>query len=138
MDSVTKLMQISVDLIIMTRVGCWVNDTASTCVHTANNVIRADTNNIDTDSDDMDQGRLSRELGTTGTETRDRNTLQTPEKKKNYGDTKRFINFTVIPINGIMDNLPVVSMKWLVLNLTLTSLMIKTWTTFERLMAPAA
>ena len=138
MDSVTKLMQISVDLIIMTRVGCWVNDTASTCVHTANNVIRADTNNIDIDSDDMDQGRLSRELGTTGTETRDSNTLQTPEKKKNYCDTKIFINFTVILINGILDNLPVVSMKWLVLNLTLTSLMMKTWTTFARLMAPAA
>ena len=82
MDSVTKLMQISVDLIIMTRVGCWVNDTASTCVQTANNVIRADTNNIDSDSDDMDQGRLSRELGTIGTETRDSNTLQTPERKR--------------------------------------------------------
>ena len=122
----------------MTRVGCWVTDTASTCVHTASNVISADTNNIDSDSDDMDQGRLSRELGTTGTETRDSNTLQTPEKKKNYCDTKIFINFTVILINGILDNLPVVSMKWLVLNLTLTSLMIKTWTTFERLMAPAA
>ena len=80
MDSVTKLMQISVDLIIMTRVGCWVTDTASTCVHTANNVIRADTNNIDSDSDDMDQGRLSRELGTIGTVTRDSNTLQTPAK----------------------------------------------------------
>ena len=138
MDSVTKLMQISVDLIIMTRVGCWVTDTASTCVHTAIDVISADTSNIDSDSDDMDQGRLSRELGTTGTETRDSNTLQTPEKKKNYCDTKIFINFTVILINGILDNLPVVSMKWLVLNLTLTSLMIKTWTTFERLMAPAA
>ena len=73
-------MQISVDLIIMTRVGCWVNDTASTCVQTANNVIRADTNNIDSDSDDMDQGRLSRQLGTTGTVTRDSNTLQTPAK----------------------------------------------------------
>ena len=99
MDSVTKLMQISVDLIIMTRVGCWVNDTASTCVHTANNVIRADTINIDTDKEDMDQGRLSRELGRIGTETRDSNTLQIPEKKKNYGDTKIFINFTVICTN---------------------------------------
>jgi len=71
-------MQISVDLIIMTRVGCWVRDTARTWVQTPVKVIKADTSNIDIDSEVMDQGRLNREFGIIGTVIRDNSRLQTP------------------------------------------------------------
>ena len=79
MDSVTRLRTISVVLSMLTRVGCWVRLTAVTIIQTASKVMVADTNNMATVTGDMEDGEVSRVLGSRGRKDTDNIMFQTPE-----------------------------------------------------------
>ena len=78
MDSVTKLMHISEDLIMLTMVGCLVILTADTIIQTADNVMMEDKSSMVTVVRDSDCGRVIRVLGRIGRVETERTTFQSP------------------------------------------------------------
>ena len=79
MDSVTRLMTISVLLSMLTRVGCWVRLTAVTSIHIAIRVMKEESPSMASVSMVMVIGAVRRVLGNTGRVDTDNNMFHTPE-----------------------------------------------------------